>query len=145
MADGPVIIPNEGRQLWLTSGEQAPFGAGTPAFVLFSGDEDITVDSVYADFTLADFSGYSGQTVTLGSQFFNGDGYWERDFAPVTFTHDGGGTGNSIYGWLLVHDAGSGGAKVVAGQNFDPARDMSSLGNEIVIALNAIFLQCDPP
>lgn len=139
MADPLPVIPNEGRAIWLASGSGGIGGAGTPAFVLFAADVDVVLASTWADFTEADFSGYARVGITLGPIFINGDNLQEQDWSPAVWTHNGGGVGNLIYGWLLLHDAGGGSPVIMAGQNFNPARSMTILTDSIPVIVNSLF------
>ena len=65
------------------------------------------VGSVLGDFTVATFSGYAAQAPTFGAAAIDGNGNAKADASALSFTHNGGGTANSIYGWYMV-DTGTG-------------------------------------
>lgn len=74
---------------------------------LFKNDHTPDVDDTEADYTEANFSGYGDTDPDLvwGAPFVNGDGKGEIDATEKTFTHDGGGTDNTIYGaWVTTAD-----------------------------------------
>lgn len=74
---------------------------------LFKNNHVPTVTDVVGDYTVANFSGYPGDVnPTWGTPFVNGDGKGETDGTPITYTHNGGGTSNNIYGIYFVTAGG---------------------------------------
>jgi len=66
---------------------------------LFKNNHTPASTDTVSDYTEADFSGYPGSVgPTWGAPFINGDDKGEIDAAPVTYTHNGGATANTIYG-----------------------------------------------
>lgn len=70
--------------------------------VLFKASVVISDDTVYGDLTIADYSGYSSQTVSFPASSIDGDAKASSLAPMITFTHSGGGTSNVIYGYALV-------------------------------------------
>jgi len=64
--------------------------------------------SVIGDFTEADFSGYSGgEDITGWSAAVIVAGRAESTGDPIDQTHNGGATGNTIYGFYVVDSGGN--------------------------------------
>lgn len=90
---------------------------------LFQSNTTVTDASALGDFTLADFPGYSHVEQTRAQ--FNSAAIVDHvasttNLQSVTFGCTGG-SGQTIYGWLLVgQDTG----ELYAGQNFDTPRVM---------------------
>jgi hypothetical protein len=93
---------------------------------LFKSNTTVAYASVLADFTLADFTGYSHYSWTRGS--FIGVGVTSGDRVVTqgttfpTFTCSGGSP-QTVYGWLAV---GKTSGEVWFGQNFASPRVMTS-------------------
>jgi hypothetical protein len=74
---------------------------------LFQNNHTPGVTDVIGDYTVATFSGYPGDvSPTWGTPFTNGDGKAETDAGTTTYTHNGGGTSNTIYGAYFVTAGG---------------------------------------
>lgn len=72
---------------------------------LFKNDVTPTVATILANLTVADFSGYANATLAWGTPFINGSDKGEIDATQLTWTHNGGGTSNTIYGFYVVNAA----------------------------------------
>lgn len=73
---------------------------------LYQNDYTPLDTSDVSDFTEATFSGYAAiATNAWGGAFLNASNITEIDETLRTFTHNGGGTNNNIYGYYLT-DAG---------------------------------------
>jgi len=94
---GDVII------LETLDGDDSP---GTMQVKLFQNDHTPVVTDDEGDYTVATFSGYSSTSPDLawGAGFVNGDGKGEIDATQKTWTHNGGGTNNTIYGAYVTTD-----------------------------------------
>lgn len=96
---------------------------------LFKNDHVPVVGDGNGNYTEANFSGYA--SVALGdwnAAILNDDDKGEIDGDPATFTHNGGGTSNTVYGAYVVNNAGD----VVYAERFAAPRVMASNGDEIV-------------
>jgi len=71
---------------------------------LYKNDVTPSVATILADLTVANFSGYSNATLAWGTPFINGSDKGEMDASQLTWTHNGGGTNNTIYGFYVVND-----------------------------------------
>lgn len=94
---------------------------------LFKNNHTPTPGDTDANYTEADFSGYSSVTLTWNAAFLNGDDKGEIDADEETFTHNGGGTSNTIYGAYVENNAGD----VIFAERFDAPRVMSANGDTI--------------
>lgn len=75
---------------------------------LFQNNHVPILTDTIASYTPATFSGYSGLSSLLwGSAFVNGATQGESDAPPVSWTHNGGGTSNTIYGVYVVSTIGN--------------------------------------
>jgi len=88
---------------------------------LYKNDQTPGVTDSAGAYTNADFSGYSSITSPSWPDASEDGGKWviEMEFE---FTHDGGGTGNTIYGYYVVDSGGN----LVMAHRFGSPVDMSS-------------------
>jgi hypothetical protein len=97
-----AYMPSVGRagllQMALASGT-----IGKSFFVyLAQNDFDETdPDLELGDLTQADFSGYSAVEVSAGTVTIDSNGDGQFVLAEATFSHNGGGTSNTIYGYYI--------------------------------------------
>lgn len=119
------VVPNEGELDLL-----ALIKAGTFSLRLFQNNATIDASTILADLTVATFSGYSSQNLSYGSITTNGSGQATMTATTIHFDHNGGATGNTIYGYYLVNTSTS---KVVKAEKFDTAVAMQFLGDRITI------------
>lgn len=93
-------------------------GLTIPRIGIFTNDFNPDEFSVYADFTLAVYTGYSNATVVLSPVFVTQSGKVSSDVGDATFLGPTAGAGVDAYGWFLfdnvTHD-------VWACGRFDPA------------------------
>jgi hypothetical protein len=95
---------------------------------LYQNNHTPSPTDVNGSYTEATFSGYGAVLLgTWTAAFVNGSGQGEIDAAMATFTHNGGGTANTIYGAYVTDQAGD----VVYAELFPAPQVMSSLGNSI--------------
>jgi len=98
---------------------------------LFKNNLTIDQNTVLADFTEADFSGYaevSRNTWTTPATDSDGNAYTQC--ASAVFQHNGGVTANTIYGWYLIDGNGD----LVLGEKFAASKSMSTISDIITIA-----------
>lgn len=107
MATLNMIAPYEGRY-WLLNQVATFFSLGM-SVRLFKNNITPGPSSVLADFTQADYSGYSAQAWTSSALSGSADGSGRAYIsgAQLTFAHSGGGTSNTVYGVYVVQ-TGSG-------------------------------------
>ncbi len=105
---------------------------------LFKSNTTIVYASVIADFTLADFTGYSHVAYTradnIGVAVYTGDRVITQGTIHPTFTCTGGSP-QTVYGWLAV---GQTSGVVWFGQNFATPRVMTNGASEV---LNPFLVQ----
>jgi len=95
---------------------------------LFKNDHVPDPTDVNANYTEANFSGYASQALgTWNAAFLNTDDKGEIDADPKTFTHNGGGTANTVYGAMVKDDNGD----VMYAERFDAPRVLSANGDSI--------------
>lgn len=102
---------------------------------LFKNNVAPARDKNVAFYTQADFSGYADVTPSFGGEALNGDSDAEDDADPAVFTHNGGGTANTIYGWILFNTTTN---KVLFGDTFAAPIVLASAGNYIAVTLPVI-------
>jgi len=103
---------------------------------LFKNDFTPDANSVLADFTEADFSGYA--KVFPNEAFYKNDtdNRFEQQHAVGVFTHNGGGVSNTIYGWYAVGAVDNGGgtqSEVMMSERFASPITMQESGDSIRI------------
>lgn len=96
---------------------------------LYQNNHVPAVNDTNASYTVADFSGYAQVTLNgfWGSPYINGNGQAEIDNVDATFTHNGGGTSNTIYGIYVSNASGD----VQYAERFPAPIVMASLGDTI--------------
>lgn len=128
-----AIIPNEGERRIL----QARKDIGPQRVILFKNDITPDADTVFADLTECDFSGYSRQVPSFGSITTGVDGRAVMTAAPVLFVHDGGGTANDVYGAALI-DADSGSEVILSIERLpSPPEALSAVGDSVTVTIVA--------
>jgi len=88
---------------------------------LFSNNIGVSPNSLIADFTEADYTGYASQT--LGATpvaMLNPEGDIAAQFPHLTFTPTGTTVTNTIYGYWVEGTGGGTGDRVLFAANFDP-------------------------
>lgn len=87
--------------------------------------------TVLGDFTIADFSGYANASPSMTTPSeISGKGT-TIDSAERSFTHNGGGTGNTIYGYYVTDAIGG----LVWAEAFSAPVTMNASGHQIKITL----------
>lgn len=140
-----AVAPNEGRVV-LVNNLLAGGSLENWTLKLFKNDYTPLVTSVAADFTEADFTGYSAKTLTrsqTGSTW--GAAAIDTDVAEAEYLTDQsftftGATSQSVYGWYIV---GASSAKVILAHRWtDGARVAVGDGQ---IDINDITFQMSNP
>jgi len=122
------VMTQQGDKIILDAltGAAAP---GTLKCKLFKNNYTPVVTSLESDLTEANFSGYSSTSpsLTWGAAFVNGDGKGEIDATAKTFTHNGGGTSNDVYGAYITNSAD----KLIWAEKFAAPIHMATNGDQI--------------
>lgn len=94
-----ILVPDEGANaaLEIITNKTA---AQDLVLRLFQNDVTPAAGDTEASYTTATFSGYADITLTGAS--WGAAAARTIAYALQTFTHDGGGTANSIYGYILL-------------------------------------------
>lgn len=100
--------------------------------VLFQNNYNPVPGSVLANLTLATFSGYAPGNVVNGAVAINGGGIAQMSAGTVTFTHNGGGVANTIYGYAVIDNANN---VLIWAERFAAQRSMGANGDSISITL----------
>lgn len=88
--------------------------------------------SVLGSFTEADFSGYSAAVPSMGTQAEVANKCQVVDAMPRNFTHNGGGTSNTVYGYYVTKDVGP---DLLWAERFSAPVSMAASGDNIQITL----------
>lgn len=103
-------------------------GSWAKTLRLFKNDHVPAVADVNANYTEANFSGYASFDLgAWNAAFVNANGKGEIDADPATFTHNGGGVSNTVFGAYVTNQAGD----VIWAERFDAPRLMSANGDAI--------------
>ena len=125
------IMPDEG-ELWLLEEIQTAAILNGQNLRLFKNNITPSSISVIGDFTEADYSGYAGvTTVSFASATEVSNKAQITDAAARGFTHNGGGTANTVYGYY--YESGSG--KLILAEAFSSPVTMASFGDNVSVQL----------
>lgn len=126
-------IPDAGKLLALT----ILFASGrNPKLRLFKNNVTVGAGTTLAGLTEADFSGYGAIDISsLSSPAIDGAGKGFREILGNTFTHNGGGTANTCYGWYVTIDDLASSQSLIICENFSTGQVMSASPNAIVFDL----------
>jgi len=102
-----------------------------PWVILFTDPAVIDATTELADLTEATFSGYAREHPAWPAATDSGTGDAQSTSAFVTFSHNGGGVGNSIRGLALVEDDGGFGTHLLLAYLFPSPIGMNVLGDSI--------------
>lgn len=113
------------------------------AIQLYMNDYTPDDTTVYSNLTEADFNGYTAGGIVLpgaSGAFQNGDNKAEIGYDEVSWTKGVGGTGDTIYGYMIVDAVGN----LVAVERFATPVDMNTDGSILNLDV-AVTLSQDPP
>jgi hypothetical protein len=103
---------------------------------LFQNNHTPVNSDTYASYTEATFSGYSGyQNIVWGSAFINGSTQGEIDATQLTWTHNGGGTANTIYG-VYITDASD---NLLYAERFPAPLTLASSGDAVPYTASVVL------
>lgn len=131
-----AVFPDVGKKLaldiLLASGR-------SPKLKLFKNNVTVSVATVLGDLTIADFSGYADKDLSaMASATINGSDQGEKHSNANDFAHNGGGTGNTIYGWYItIHDVGGSDALFLC-ENFPTPLVVSAVPNHVQFDLSIL-------
>ncbi len=128
-----AVIPDEGMKL--LQDKLNGFIAVTFQLRLYQNNYTPIKSSVFADFTIATFSGYASQTVTFGGGTVTSN-ISSAVAGALTFTRSIGATNNTIYGWFMVDSVNS---KVYAANLLSTPKNMNTSGDAITITLTELL------
>src|SRR5688572_32940844 len=107
-------------------------GASTTLRVrLFQSNTTPSQSTVIGDLTEATFSGYAAVTPSFGASATASNKGTITDSAARDFTHNGGGTSNTIYGYYVTYE--SGGSTLLWAERFDIAQTLANNGDKITL------------
>jgi hypothetical protein len=130
-----VVIPKEGKLAALGRLVEDQ----NYSLRLFKNNFTPDVNSVLADFTIANFSGYASLAAGWGARSLDGGGLAQCFSVIADFLHDGGATANDVYGWYIQDDTA---AKVLAANRLAaPPVVMDSVGDLIQLTFRAVLSQ----
>lgn len=131
-----ATIPTEGRLEW---DKYARDVQSSWRVMLFSNNVAISSATVYSDMAEATYSGYARQTPSFGALALNGASAASMVAGALTFSHNGGGTSNTIYGWALIDSVDN---KVLAIDNVPSApKTMAASGDTITVTFTQTLTQ----
>lgn len=126
-----LVVPDEGEKALLNLLRGGGMAGVTVKLKLFKSNTTPTQATVLADFTEADFSGYNYATPSFGAATTDGSNKGViQDSAARVFTHNGGGTANTVYGYY-IEDTTNG--KLLWAERFDASQSVSANGDNISV------------
>lgn len=95
---------------------------------LFQNDTVPAFTDTIADYVECDFAGYvAGTPIAWGAPIINGSNQGELNGTQINFTHDGGSTGNTVYGIFVVDVGGN----LLYAERFPAPISMTTAGDTI--------------
>lgn len=110
-------------------------------FGLFTNDVALDVDTVFADLTLATFTGSTPVACTFGTISRDANDRAIRQGDPITWTWTGGAA-ETCYGFVVLDGSGT---KLYFAQRFAAPRTMAASGDEISIIPRVLLGDLAPP
>ena len=101
---------------------------------LYKNDYTPTIDTILADLTEADFSGYSSVSFAGSATGVDSDGYPIRESAVVLYEHNGGAIINTIYGFFIMDNN-----QIKYAERLASPVDMETTGDVLTIRLTYRF------
>jgi len=131
----PLKVPDIGELVILASWIAGV--APTIVMRLYQNNYTPVDASVLTDFTEATFSGYSAQGLTMGSPVEVANKAVSTATTPCVFTHNGGGTANTIYGYYIHETVLN---QLLWAERFGSSQIMTNNGDQISVTAE---LTCD--
>lgn len=119
-------VPDLGEALMM--GEWLSGIAPTLQMRLYQNNYTPVDASVLADFMIATFSGYASVAVTMGAPVSAANKAKSTATSASVFTHNGGGTMNTIYGYYIVDTVLN---EVLWAERFGSSQTMGNNGDQI--------------
>lgn len=122
---------------WLKIWDSAVAAGKLARLHLFKNNHTPLYTDTAADYTEADFSGYGAyQALAWGSAFVNGSNEGEIDATALTWTHNGGGTANTVYGVYITDGANA----LMYAERFAAPVSMSANGDKITYTAKSTMI-----
>lgn len=122
-----VVLPQQGELSFLADIRNSP---DAYALRLFQNSVTLGPLTVLTSLTEANFSGYAAATPTWTLPVIDGSGRAAMTASSMTFSHNGGGTSNTIFGYYFVHVTSG---KLLFCESFATPKTMSVFGDSITI------------
>lgn len=122
-----LVVPDEGEVSlldMLVDGD----GFSSVRIRLYKNNLTPDEDTVYGDMTECDFSGYAQVTPSFGAASVVSHKGKIVDSAARNFTHNGGGTSNTVYGYYVVDSTGT---RLLWVERFASPITMANSGDQI--------------
>lgn len=131
-----ALFPDEGKKLAL----DILLDTGrSPKLRLFKNNYTPVAGSVIADFTQADFTGYSQIDLSaMAAAAINGSDQGFKQLLANAFTATAGVASQTIYGWYIVINNVGGSAKVFLAEKFPAAQVVASAGDSVQFDLTVL-------
>lgn len=126
-----LVVPAEGLKRVLDMWNAGTGQAGV-TLRLYQNNYTPISTSVLADFTIATFSGYADETPSFGSATPISGVMTITDSSQRNFTHNTGGTSNTVYGYYVVDTLAG---KVLWAERFSASILMQNDGDLVGITL----------
>lgn len=127
----PLIVPDVGEVVLLEAIRTLLNTPASYSLALFQSNTTPTQSSVYGDFTLANFSGYGAATFSDWNAVSTVSNKAKMvTAAQKTFSHNGGATSNTIYGYLYYKISGT---VILWAERFTNPITMAASGDVIAV------------
>jgi len=130
----PLVVPDIGELVALASWLAGV--APTLTMRLYKNNYTPVDASILTDFTEANFSGYAAVGITMGSPSEVSNKAKSVATAPAVYTHNGGGTANTIYGYY-IHDTVLN--QLMWAERFGSSQIMTNNGDQISVTAVLTF------
>lgn len=127
----PLVVPDVG-ELYILNAWISGVAPSNLSVHLYQNNYTPVDASVLGSFTEATFSGYADQAVTLGTAVEVGNKAKTTDISAHLFTHNGGATANTIYGYYVKDDTSG---VLVWAERFGSSQIMINNGDRITLTL----------
>lgn len=132
VAGSVLVCPDEGEVTLFTPIATTYLNAGNTRLGLFQSNTTPSDSTTLAGLTAATFSGYAVATVSTFITPTESANKARTQATSVDFTHNGGATSNTIYGYYVYDNALS---KLLWAERFDASVSMANNGDKISIQL----------